>query len=118
MGELRAAGTLTQRPNTGRARLQPIANLDVASCVERDVCDLEADACGIGLTTCGDQNVACSDVTRTGSRAEVQTDFLPGPTVNAQGLGGGHDIDALLCQETKDLGANIEVFATSVLAEK
>ena len=61
VGELRAAGALADRPDIGRARLQPVVDRDVAPRVQLDAGHLQPDPGGVGRASRRDQDVAAVD---------------------------------------------------------
>jgi hypothetical protein len=61
MGELRAARALANRPNIGRARLEPVVDRDISTGIERDTGELQPDPGGIGGASGRDQDVAALD---------------------------------------------------------
>ena len=68
--ELRAAGAFADRPDVGRARLQPLVDADVAARVQLDAGLVEADAGGVGNAPGRDQDVAALDLLLAGRRAD------------------------------------------------
>ena len=56
--ELRAAGALSDSPNSGRSRFQPFVDFNVAAAVQFNAGKIEADPGGVGNAPRGSQDVA------------------------------------------------------------
>src|SRR5437870_8152367 len=55
--ELRATGDLADRPDAGRAVIQPLVNLDVSPVSELNACQFQTESFGVRIAACGDQYV-------------------------------------------------------------
>src|SRR5262249_8937522 len=76
MGELRAAGTISHRPHTGSASLQPIVDADEAAPVQCNAGLVEPDILRVRRTTRRHQNVAALDLLLAGRRAYAHPHVL------------------------------------------
>ena len=76
VGELRAAGAFAERPDVGRARLQPLVDANVAAAVQLDAGLVEPDAGGVRNTTRRDQDVAALDILFALARPHGKADLL------------------------------------------
>jgi hypothetical protein len=61
VGELRAAGTFSDRPDLGCSGLQALVDFNVATAVQFNTGRLEPDPGGVGTAPCRDQDVATLD---------------------------------------------------------
>ena len=91
MRELRTAGALADRPDSGRARLQPLVDANIAAIVQLDPGHIEADPVGIRNATRGDQDVAAFNrplagavrtETATSSPDRPRTRWISAATIN------------------------------------
>ena len=82
MGELRAARAFANRPDVGRARLEPIVDRDIATGVKRDTGEIEPDPGGIGGASGCDQYVAAFDSLFARGHLQPEADGLPGAALH------------------------------------
>ena len=95
MRELRTAGALADRPDCGRARLQPLVDANVAAIVQIDPGHIEADPVGIRNASRGDQDVAAFNRPLAGSRPHRNRDLFAGAAAHVKDLGRHDETECL-----------------------
>ena len=84
--KLRASGGFPQGPDTGRIRLQPLIDANVATIIQLNTGLLKPDPGGVRNAPRRDQDVAAFDLLLTGGCAHGDADFLSGLAVHVVGL--------------------------------
>jgi hypothetical protein len=97
--ELRAAGAFADRPDRGRARLQPFVDHDIATTVQRDTGHIEPGPGGVGSAPRGDQDIAALDGPLTRGRAHEKADIFARSPLHAERLGGHENFDAFVVKD-------------------
>ena len=103
--ELRAAGAFADRPDPGRARLQPVIDANVAAAVQLDAGLLESDPGGVRDAARRDQDVAAFDVLLAGSRAHVKANLCPGSAAHFEQLGLERNSNTFVAENPLHLSA-------------
>src|SRR5262245_42310958 len=85
--EVRGTGAFPYSPDTGRCRLQPVIDMNVATTVQLDAGVLDTDARGVWNAPGRHQDVAALDLLLTEGRAHGGADSLSGSAMHTEGLG-------------------------------
>src|SRR5262249_37591291 len=99
--ELRTAGTLADRPDARRGRLELPVHPDVASRIELDPGKLEADPRGVRGATGRHQDIAAGDRLLSAAGAYAQADGGAAPALDLEHLGAEQDLDSLATEDAR-----------------
>src|SRR5258705_5892074 len=115
MCELWAPGAFSDRPDTGRGRLEAIVDGDVATRVQLDAGHVQADRGGIGRASRRDQDVAAFDGPFTVRRAHDKADAISGPPLHLQRLRCHEQLDPFVTENSSDRIGDVPILATREL---
>jgi hypothetical protein len=93
VGELGAAGTLPNRPDLRRTRLEAVVNLYIAPFIEPYARDVQSNPRGIGSASRRGQDVAAFDEPLALRRPHAEADALSGPPFDLERLGRKENLD-------------------------
>src|SRR5438270_4395358 len=86
VGELCAPGAITNRPDIGRARLEPVVDRYISSGIERDTGEVKPDPVCVGRASGRDQDIAAFDSLIACWRAHLETDRVSGSALYTENL--------------------------------
>src|SRR5882672_2580259 len=112
--ELRATSALSDGPDVGCRRLQPLGDAHVATIVQLDAGLLETDPGGVRRAPHRDEDVAALDPLLPGRGAHCERHVLSGSAVHAERLSRHETFDAFVAENPLHLVRNVAI----LLAEK
>jgi len=107
--EVGAAGAFADRPNPGRARLQPFVDTNVAAVIDFDAGLIESDPGRVRDPAYGDQDVAALDRALARSRLHDKADLLSRSAAHMRRLGREEDIDLFGSKNPTHLFRNVGI---------
>src|SRR5262249_12828167 len=107
--EMRAPGTLADRPNIRRGRLQPLVDADIAASVRLDPGRVDTDPGRVGNPPRGDEKIARVYLPVAARRVQCDDDLVARAALHGARLRIQQKFNAFRAQNALDLVGNVGV---------